>query len=610
MLVTKRNVAQLLEKILSDNPKEIALDTETTGIWSWESPHVEWYRPRVFSVQLHYEGNSFYFDFNHSEDKLEDFSLLSPLFSRVDVLWFIQNAKFELHQLRNHGLEIAGEIHCTKQAARLFNNLEESISLDALGTKYLNAPKLDVKTLIDEQGLKTKVRRFGVNDNFEDWLHFDKLPLAMLVDYGEKDTEICWQLGKMQLAWIKEESSKMLALGSKVTVQDCYENEKKLTKACFEMESVGVKIDAAYTKKAYESEVNAYREIEKKLDLEAALILPDKIDWLSPKKLKALFDALKQPYEVTEKGTASFDKDSLEKMQHPIAQDILKYRFHYKRAHTYFEALIWLADKEGVLHADFQPGGTQTGRMSCWNPNLQNIPKRTDKKSDDFKVRKCFVPREGFFFADFDYQAAEYRLMIDYAKETTWASAVIAGEDVHETTKKMLDLTDRDTAKTLNFGLLYGMGVQKFGVALKTTTQNAKRLKQAYFDKLPGVQKFIKSVKLTAESRGYLFTFSGRKLVYDYQSSFKAPNGLIQGGVGDMCKIAMVNCHEFLKDKKSRMILQVHDSILFEIALDETHLIPEIKRIMQSAYPHKILPMQVEGEYSNLSWGDLKEDIS
>jgi DNA polymerase-1 len=609
MLVTKSNIQQVLVKIALDRPKQIALDTETTGIWNWESPHIEWYKPRVFSIQIYYFGTSFYFDFNHSEDKLDDYSVLAPLFERADILWFIQNAKFELHQLRNHGLEIKGDIHCTKQGARIYNNLEESISLDVLGVKYLNTPKLDVKKYIDEHGLKTKVRRYGVNENFEDWLHFDKLPLDLLVEYGIKDTELCWKLGQMQIDWIKDESIKMLGLKSKVTVQDCHENEKKLTKVCFEMESRGIKLDLEYTKKAYDSEVNAYREIEKKLDLETAWILPDKIDWLSTKQLKVLFDALKQPYEVTEKGTASFDKDSLEKMEHPIAADILKYRFHYKRAHTYFESLIWLADKDGILHADFQPAGTQTGRMSCWNPNLQNIPKRTDKKSDDFKVRKCFIPREGFFFADFDYQAAEYRMMIDYAKEQSWAQAVISGQDVHDTTRRMLDLNDRDTAKTLNFGLLYGMGVNKFSIALKTTVTRAKKLKQEYFDKLPGVQKFIQSVKLTAENRKYLFTFSGRKLVYDNQTSFKAPNGLIQGGVGDMCKIAMVNCHEFLKDKKSKLILQVHDSILFEIANDEKEIIPEIKKIMQSAYPHKILPMKVEGEYSNLSWGDLTEDI-
>lgn len=609
MLVTKKNLHEAIQKILNDSPPEIGLDTETTGIWHWQTPHVEWYKPRVFSVQFHYPGTSFYFDFNHSEDKLDDYSVLIPIFERLDVLWFIQNAKFELHQLRNHGIEIKGRIHCTKQIARLMNNLEEKLSLDDLSAKYLGTEKLDVISYIQENNLKTKVNKYGSNNTVEDWLHFDQLPLDKLVAYGVRDTELCFKLGRMQLEYIAEESTRLKAMNAKVTLQDCYENEVALTKVCFEMESTGVKVDQDYTKRAYDSEVATYRRIEKELDEDARPYIADKIDWLSTKQLKPLFDALGEKYSVTEKGNASFDKDALEAMTSPIAAKILKYRFHYKRAHTYFENLLWLSDSKGVLHADFQPAGTQTGRMSCWNPNLQNIPKRTDKKSDDFKVRKCFVPREGFFFADFDYQAAEYRMMIDYAKEQAWADAVIAGEDVHESTRKMLHLPDRDTAKTLNFGLLYGMGVAKFAIALKTTASEAKQLKNTYFSKLPGVQAFVQNVKNTAGIRGFLFTFIGRKLCYDSQTSFKAPNGLIQGGVGDMCKIAMVRAYEFLKGKKSRMLLQVHDAILFEIADDEAHIIPDLKRIMREAYPHKILPMEVEGGFSTLSWGELKEDI-
>ena len=608
LLVTKKNVREAVQKILNDKPEKIGLDTETTGIWHWDTPHVEWYKARVFSIQIHYPGTDFYFDFQHSEDKLDDYSVLKEVFE-LPALWFIQNAKFELHQLRNHGIEIAGRVHCTKQIARLMNNLEEKLTLDDLSQKYLGAAKIDVKSYIDEHGLKTKVRKYGVNENVEDWLHFDRLPLEMLIEYGVRDTQLCYQLGEMQLKFIADDSAKMREGNAKVTLQDSYENEVALTKVCFEMESVGVKIDLDYTRKAYESEVATYKKIEAELDQDAAPRVASKIDWLSPKQLKPLFEALNEPYKVTEKSNASFDKDALESMASPIAQKILKFRFHYKRAHTYFENLIWLSDSKGILHADFQPSGTQTGRMSCWNPNLQNIPKRTDKKSDDFKVRKCFVPREGFFFADFDYQAAEYRMMIDYAKEKAWADAVIAGEDVHDTTKKMLNLPDRDTAKTLNFGLLYGMGVAKFAIALKTTSENAKALKQTYFARLPGVEAFVNTVKQTAAYRGFIFTFLGRKLVYDRQTNFKAPNGLIQGGVGDMCKVAMVRCAEYLRGKKSRMLLQVHDAILFEIANDEAHIVEDLKKIMREAYPHRMLPMEVEGEFSKISWGDLQDSI-
>jgi DNA polymerase-1 len=302
----------------------------------------------------------------------------------------------------------------------------------------------------------------------------------------------------------------------------------------------------------------------------------------SPKQLKELFDALGETYSYTEKGNACFDADALERSQSPIAKLILKYRYHYKRAHTYFENFIWLADINGAIHCDLQQPGTETGRLSCWAPNLQNVSKTADKEEKDFPVRRCFIPRPGFFFADLDYQAAEYRMMLDYAGETTLIEKIKAGVDVHTATQEEMGIDSRHEAKTFNFALLYGAGLQRIADMLKITPEEAKERKARYFSKLGGVKRFIFNVRDAANARGFVINWAGRMLKYTRDTSFKAPNGLIQGGVGDLGKGAiiaadkMLSSHETMRSPshyKSKLLLQVHDSLLFEIAEEEQHLI-------------------------------------
>lgn len=380
------------------------------------------------------------------------------------------------------------------------------------------------------------------------------------------------------------------------------------------MARTGIKLDVPYCKEAYEFEVKSYEKLEKILNEKTKSFSgANKIDWLSARQLKPLFEYLGIPYTFTEKGNACFDKDALEASDHEIPKLVLKYRYHNKRAHTYFENFVWLADKDGILHADAQQAGTGFGRMSYWTPNLQNVPKRSESEDSKYKVRKCFVPRKGFFFADLDYKGAEYYMLVDYADEDKVISQLKSGIDPHKNLGDSMGIS-RDEAKTMQFRILYGAGASAVGKALGYKDDEANKIgkekKAEYFAKMPGVQKLMWQVSDLASYRGYIFNWLGRLLKYDQKTAYKATNGLIQGGVGDMTKVAMVNLDEkVLMRKETRMLLQVHDAILFEISDNERDIIPQLECTMASAYPHKRLPMQVDAKFSRSSWNDLKDTL-
>jgi DNA polymerase-1 len=195
--------------------------------------------------------------------------------------------------------------------------------------------------------------------------------------------------------------------------------------------------------------------------------------------------------------------------------------------------------------------------------------------------------------------------MLDYAGEMALIEQVAAGVDVHQATADLVGCT-RKHAKTVNFGLLYGTGVEKLAVMLGISVEDARHLKAKYFSKLPNVERFIKNVIQTARNEGQIYNKFGRVYTFlDRNFAYKAPNYLIQGGTSDAMRNAMINCHDILEGTLSRMILQVHDELLFEIHKSEMHLIPLLKEAMKKAYPYRLLAMDVDVEYSNESWQDM-----
>lgn len=602
MLITKKNFHEVVPKL--KNCEVFAFDTETFGLNYWESSWLGT-RPGFFSLQISLgSGEDFYFDFHHSPDRCDgdELALLQEnLFDDPSKTCAGFNLKFDINQARAMGLRVHNKTWCVRELQRVVNNLEPKRSLDALAEKYLGKKKVEIEAPTSR--IKTPLGK-----EF-DRKHYEQLPLATLVEYGCMDTRLTFELYQWQLAQLVLIDQKVHhATGGKKSIWNVVENECRLTPVLAEMDYLGVKIDRAYVEKAYHAEKEIYERLGTELD---ALAYPDKIDWLSPKQLKPLFERLGLTYSYTEKGNASFDAEALEANDDELSRKILEYRFYYKRVHTYFESYLTLADVNDVLHPSSQQGGTAQARMSYWEPNLQNVPKRTDKDSGAYKVRKCFVPRDGYFFADIDYNAAEYHMMVDYAGEMALIDAIKNGTDVHTATQHMLGLDSRDPAKTINFGLLYGMGVKTLALKLRKREWEAKSLKTKYFERLRKVTEFIFAVKDAAKDTGYLMNWFGRYLQYDAQTSYKAPNGLIQSGVGDQTKVAMVSIStmEEYRIAAIRMLLQVHDSLLFEVKYGFENVLPKVQQQMEAPYPFKHLKQTTSAQYSALNWGELSDTI-
>lgn len=643
MIVTKKNFDKALSAIVAEATRDKALctDSETFCLNWWDTP---WYdahgiKPGVFAWQFATKSAEYYFDFLYSSDKLTDkhFDIVNrELCANPDLLWFIANAKFDLHQLANYGVDFKGTIHCTKAIARVVNNVEPSLSLEELGTLYLGAGKsVDMAKMCQEKGFVTKVKKFGYNDKYDEVLHFDRIDAETMIEYGKIDVRRCFDLGVFQVKEILRLDEEIYSKippqhdGRKVKLSDVMCNEQKLTKVLFKMEREGVLIDRKYTEEAYEYEVSEYRRIAGELDRISAPHVQSQINWLAADDLKLVFEALGLKYSYTQKGNAKFDKEALEDSDSELAKLILQYRYHYKKAHTYFENFIWLADRNNVIHADAQQAGTVTGRMSYWNPNLQNVSKRGDKEDEDhkykgkYKVRRCIIPKPGTVLLEKDYKGAEYYMSMDYARQMDVVEELKAGLDPHKRLGAEMSL-ERDSAKTMQFRILYGGGGGVIGRALGYKGDEADRIgkqkKKEYFKRVPALHKLICAVSGgwingskvigVAESRGYVFNWLGRMLKYAVDTAYKAFNGMIQSGVGDLCKVAMVRLDEGpLKNSKTCMLIQIHDAILFQFYLDELDLLPAIDETMCRAYPHKVLPMKTDTAFSNKSWADLHSEI-
>ena len=315
----------------------------------------------------------------------------------------------------------------------------------------------------------------------------------------------------------------------------------------------------------------------------------------------------------------------------------------------YFANFLFYCDSKGVLHPDFQQGGTVTGRLSCRDPNLQNLtnPDKYEEQTEAalYPVRRSFIPRPGYFFAMIDFQQVEFRLALDYANANSLIAKVLDGYDVHTATAEVANVS-RKEAKTVNFLSIYGGGVVKlaqklygtkgskaqlgaiykkmFGWRLSDEEQRAwptvtdelrqfnepvirkaYEVQQSVFRAAPEIKDFLKSVQRVAENRGYVRNWFGRRYYCnDKRWAYKAPNHLIQGSAADIIKVAMNRVDEYLKDKESKMLLSIHDELVIEVKYGEEFVVNEIKAIMEGIWVHRRLPLLVDVEWSDKNLAD------
>lgn len=580
---------EILDLILSElkGAPILAVDTETTGLRPFHNDE-------LFSIIVSSPIRDYYFNFNWYSElgvaayQLSDKAMLKPLFDEPR-LWVLQNAKFDLHFLNKAGLLPRGQYYDTQVAGRVLFNIHESYSLDAMSERELGERKDDaVMRWLEENKCYQMVPVPGRKKQNKNYF-FNQVPFDIISKYGLKDARLTLRLFDKQTDPTRPHH---------VTDKRVLENEMQLIETLFHMEQVGVRLDQDYCRLASGHE---HQNIERALAKWKVEMGQDLVD--SGEYLKPIFEKLGFYIPLTEKGEPNVDYYVIQGIDHPLARILEEYRDAEKRYVTLM-GLLYAADDSGVVHTNFKQSGTVTGRMSSMEPNLQNLASEDDSA---FPIRRAFVPRPGFFFVSIDYKQMEFRLLLEYAKEMELIEKIKAGHDPHQATAELTGLS-RKAAKTLNFGLIYGMGVAKLAKAIGVTDAEAKEFKRKYFDALPGVQRFLWEAQARQAKRGQSWNWMGRRFqLKERRFAYRSPNSIIQGGCADICKVAMNRIHRELSGVKSRMILQVHDEILFEVALDEIHIIPRVKHIMETAYSHSYIPLTCSVSYSLKSFHDVIE---
>lgn len=581
MVVTEKNIDEVLLDLLKE--PILSFDTETTGLRPYHDDY-------AFCATIASEKKEYFFSLSseYTADALDPI-VLKPLVENASIRWVLCSAKFDMAMLARFGLFFAGQV-CELQAAyRLLNNEAASVSLSEIA-KYCGYTKSDaVENYIKEHALFDKVDLPHVKRKRTD-LHFDKVPASVLMPYALNDARItfdCFKHIMSKLSLVVESTPESLP-----NAHVAFYQELDVTKVLFHMERRGVLVDRQFcveSAKYYEDKI---KRIEGEF-----LELTGKEFAKAPTLFREIFAG--EEFEYTDKGNEKFDKKAIAKFKHPAAKLVVEHSAAKKQI-EYFYGFLFHIDQNDVLHTRFNQAGTVTGRLSSSEMNLQNLtrPDKYEKEGlgDEPQVREAIVARPGCFFAMLDYEQIEYRVMLDMAKADGLIAQVKSGLDVHEATAKNAGVT-RSQAKTVNFLTLYGGGIAKLAEGLNCTEAKAKSIQDAIFRSAPEIKNFIRAVIRTAEARGYVFNHKGRRYHFaDRSTAYRAPNHLIQGTCSEILKEAMIRCAESLVGTRSRLLLSIHDELVFEIPFGEEHLVQKLKAIMEMSYRHKQLPMAVDVE--------------
>jgi len=573
---------QQLAELLSQQAA-FAFDTETTGL----NAHAD----ELVGLSFSFAANEGWYvplpaDRNAC---LEILRVFAPVWESEKILKIGQNIKFDMLFLRQYGFKIGGKIADTMLMHYILEP-EKRHNLDYLSETYLNYSPVAIETLIGKKGKNQLTMR--------------DIPLEKIAEYAAEDADLAWQLYHY--------FDKKL-LGKQ---RDLYEQvEAPLVSVLVEMEYIGVKIDANFLNQ-YSTVLNQeLKEMEKAI----YAVSGSPFNLNSPAQVgEILFGRLQIPYrwkKTSKTGQYSTDEEKMHELaeEYPIIQQILSYRQLAKLQSTYVEALPLLVKPQtGRVHSSFNQALTVTGRLSSQNPNLQNIPIRSDKGKE---IRKAFVAadKEHILIAA-DYSQIELRLLAAMSRDEamvtafqqnldihTATAALIFGVEIAEVTKKQ-----RYAAKTVNFSIIYGAGATNLSRQLEIKRQEAAELIENYYQKYAGLKKFMDDTIEQARQKNYVETLCGRRRYLrdlDSQNSLmrshaerNAVNTPIQGTAADMIKIAMINIHRDLEKAglKTKLILQVHDELLFDAPVSELEtVLPLIEKNMKNALPNLSVPIEV-----------------
>ncbi|WP_291785412.1 DNA polymerase I [Cecembia sp.] len=552
---------------------EFCFDTETTSLNPNEA--------ELVGISFAYvPGEAFYVPFPADQNKAKiQLELFRAIFENENITKIGQNVKYDMLVLMNYGLKVKGKFYDTMLAHYLIEP-EGKHSMDWLAQQYLNYKPVSIESLIGKKGKN--------QGNMRD------VDVDEVVAYAAEDADITLKLKQKFDPIIKSNGLEKLL----------HEVENPLIEVLAEMEFEGVRIDTESL-----AELSGILEEESKaIEKRVYELAGVQFNLASPKQLgDVLFLKLKLDPKAKKTKTGQFatGEEVLSKLagEHEIAQAILDYRQMVKLKSTYVDALPTMINpKTGRVHTTYNQFVAATGRLSSINPNLQNIPIRTERGRE---IRKAFVARdEDHVLLAVDYSQIELRIMAEFSKDASMLEAFKNGRDIHATTAAKIfqvsleDVTSdmRRKAKTANFGIIYGISAFGLSQRLNISRTEAKEIIDAYFKEFPAVKDYMDDCIAKARKNEFVETILGRRrYLRDINSrnvtmrgfaERNAINAPIQGSAADMIKIAMINVHQWMKKEKlkSKMILQVHDELVFDAHKDELELLQkEIPKLMSSA---------------------------
>ena len=569
----------------------IAFDTETTGL--------DYTKDSLVGFSFCFDENkAYYVPIAHNylgvgeqlgkEDAKE---AIVKIFSSLVVG---HNIKFDLHFITRFLEEESLRIYADSMILAWLINPESALSLDKLSEKLLNHEMLSFKETVKK----------GEN--------FASVELEDACKYAAEDALITYKLYHLFVQKLELQNASEL-------IDEAFEVERPFIQTLLQMEKEGIEVDSSFLE-SFQKEVQAtLSELTSKIHTLAG----SEFNINSTKQLGAvLFEDLNLPVGKKTKTGYSTNEKVLQSLKdaHEIIPLLLDYREVYKLASTYIEPLLKLSkeSQNSRIHTSFVQTGTATGRLSSKNPNLQNIPTRTPLGA---RIRKAFVAPKGKKLIGIDYSQIELRLLAHFSQDPVLVDAFKHDKDIHRQTAVALFTEEeadakRNIAKTVNFGLLYGMGQKKLSETLGITTKEAKEIIEKYFESFPTVKSYFRSIVDSSKEKGYIETLLGRRRYFDYENAtpmFRAAyeresvNSVFQGSASDLIKLSMNKIlHSIEKEKlDAKMLLQIHDELIFEVDAQKAQELGEYFQTIMQEIKELHIPLKASMNIGD-NWGELK----
>ena len=589
LLNDEESLLKLVSSISNDTI--VAFDTETTDI--------DVRNAKLVGFSFSFEKNkAYYAPIAHKNNLLEEKKQISKEVAKqaIEILnqkkLVLQNFKYDYSIIKN-SLDLELKLFADTMILAWLLDSSSKIGLDTLALRYFDHKMIAFKDVVKKgENFSNVDLNDACNYAAEDALYTLKIYHALLEEFKNNKLE------------------HLIKIANEIEFDFIY--------VLAQMEENGIKVDTKKLEELKESNKTHVQELVSKIYECAGL----EFNINSPKQLgSVLFETLKLPPSKKTKSGYSTNEVVLQKLkdEHEIIPLLLQYREAFKLQSTYIEPLLnlGLEHEDNRIHTSFLQTGTATGRLSSKNPNLQNIPVRSEAGA---QIRAAFIPKDGYVLVGIDYSQIELRLLAHFSQDSALVEAFNEDKDIHRQTavkifgEQEADLK-RSIAKSINFGLLYGMGSRKLGDTLGIPAKEAKKYIDAYFENFTSVKEYLKSIEDKALEDGFVETLVKRRRLFDFENApammraaylRESVNTLFQGSAADLIKLSMIEIYkEFKNNDDIKMLLQIHDELIFEIKKEEADKITKrLVELMEKIYKLRI-PLKVS-QCAGYSWQELK----